>query len=77
LVHPKYPTAKEKKCAVVYKIHCKDCEKDYIHETATPFGIRLKEHGNIRRTWKTAVGVHLRDTGHTLDFSLLDHCKGR
>jgi len=34
-----------------------------------PFGVRLKEHDNIRRASTTVVGDHLRDTGHTLDFS--------
>jgi len=34
-----------------------------------PFGVRLKEHHNIRRASTTAVGDHLRDTGHNLDFS--------
>jgi len=69
LIHPKHPTAKEKKCGVVYKIQCKDCEKGYISETARLFRIRLKENDNMRRASTTAVGDHLRDTGHTLDFS--------
>ena len=53
---------------MVYKVQCKDCEEDYLGETARPFGVRLKEHDNIRRASTTAVGDHLRDTGHTLDF---------
>jgi len=69
LVHPKDPTAKEKKCGVVYKFQCKDCEEDYIGGMARPFGVRLKERDNIRRASTIAVGDHLRDTGHTLDFS--------
>ena len=69
LVHSKDPTAKEKKCGVVYKVQYKDCEEDCIGETARPFGVRLKEHNNITRASTTAVGDHLRDTGHTLDFS--------
>ena len=69
LVHPKDPTAKEKKCGVVYKVQCKDCEEDYIGEMARPFGVTLKEHDNIRRASTTAVGDHLRDTGHNLDLS--------
>ena len=69
LVHTKDPTTKEKKCGVVYKVQCKDCEEGYIGETARPFGVRLKEHDNIKRASTTAVGDHLRDTGHTLDFS--------
>jgi len=63
LVHPKDPTAKDKKCGVVYRIQCKDCEKDDIGETARSFGIKLKEHGNIGRASTTAVGDHLRDMG--------------
>ena len=69
LVHTKDPTAKKKKRRVVYKVQCKDCEEDYIGETARPFGVRLKEYDDIRRASKTTVGDHLRDTGHTLDFS--------
>ena len=34
------------------------------------FGVRLKEHGNIRRASTTAVGDHLRDMGLTLLTSL-------
>ena len=69
LVHPKDPTAKEKKCGAIYKAQCTDCEEDYIGETARPFVVTLKEHDNITRASTTAVGDHLRDTGHTLDFS--------
>ena len=54
---------------MVYKIQCKDCEEDYIGEMPRPFGVRLKERDNIRRVSTIAVGDHLMDTGHTLDFS--------
>jgi len=46
-----------------------NCKEDYIGETARPFGVRLKQHDNIRRASTTAVGDHLMDRGHTLDFS--------
>ena len=54
---------------MVYKVQCRNCKEDYIRETARPFGVRLKEHDNIKRAQTTAAGDHLRDTGHTLDFS--------
>ena len=53
----------------MYKVQCKDCEGDFIGEMARPYGARLKEHDNIRRASTTAVGDHLRDMGHTHDFS--------
>jgi len=39
LVSPKNHTVWEKKCEVVYGIHCRDCEKDYIGETVRTFEI--------------------------------------
>ena len=59
----------EKKCGVVYKIHCGDCEEAYIGEMARPFGVRFREHVNSTRSSTTAVGDHLRNTRHALDVS--------
>ena len=59
----------EKKCGVVYKIQCGDCEEGYIGETARPFGVRFREHVSSTRSSTTAVGDHLRNTRHALDLS--------
>ena len=69
LVHPKDPIPMEKKCRVVYKIQCGDCEEVYVGETARHFGVRFREHVNSTRWSKTAVGDHLRNTRHALDLS--------
>ena len=69
LVYPKDPTPMEKKCGVVYKIQCGDCEEAYIGETARPFGVRFREHVKSTRSSTTAVGDHLRNTRHALDLS--------
>ena len=57
----------EKKCGVVYKIQCGDCEEVYIGETVRSFEIRFREHVNSTRSSTTAVGDHLRNTRHALD----------
>ena len=69
LVHPKDPTPMEKKCGVVYKIQCGDCEEAYIGETARPFGVRFREHVNSTRSSTTAVNNHQRNTRRALDLS--------
>ena len=65
--------------ATFHEVQCKDCEEDYIVETARPaFEIRLKEHYNIRKASTTAVDDHLRDAGtHPRLLFLIDHWKGR
>jgi hypothetical protein len=45
---------------------CEDCEGKYVGETSRSLGTRLKEHKRSRGTL-TAVGEHIKDTGHTLD----------
>jgi len=54
LVHPKDPTPRKRNAG---------------WSTEFSVRIRLEEHDNIRRASTTVVGDHLRDTGHTLDFS--------
>ena len=44
LVHPKDKISDEEKPEVVYKIPCKNCERDYVGETGRPLGARVKEH---------------------------------
>ena len=51
------------------QIKCADCGKIYIGETARPLDVRLKEHSNTTRSTLSAVGKHLRDTGHKLEES--------
>ena len=59
----------EKKCGVVYKIQCGDCEEVYIGETPRLSEVRFREHVNSTRSSTTAVGDHLRNTRHALDLS--------
>jgi len=67
LVNPKDPTAKEKECRVVYRIHCMNCEKGHIRDMARTFGTKLKKHNNIGRALLTAVVEHFKGMGHSLD----------
>ena len=61
LVHSKDPTPMEKKCGVVYKIQCRDCEEVYIG---------FREHVNSTRASMTAVA-------HAQSFLLFNCCKRR
>jgi len=36
-------------------------------ETLEPFNVRLKEHSNTTRWTLSAVGEHLRETGHSVE----------
>ena len=58
-----------KERGMVYKIQCGDCEEVYIGETSRPFRVRFREHDNSARGSTTAVGDHLKNTRHALDFS--------
>ena len=66
LVKPKDPTKDHEKCGLVYGLKC-SCGKSYIGETARTFGIRVKEHQKLEGTNTTAIGEHLKETGHTLN----------
>ena len=48
LVHPKGPTPMEKKCGVVYKILCRDCEEVYIGETQDSLGSDLENMSTVQ-----------------------------
>ena len=53
-------------CAgVVYLITCKECNEEYIGETARPLCLRIKEHldGKIKQRRSTVLGMH-RETKH-------------
>jgi hypothetical protein len=66
LVKPKDPTKDCDKCGLIYGLKC-SCGETYVGETARAFGIRVKEHQKRIGTNITAMGEHLRDTGHQLD----------
>ena len=44
LVHPKDKKEKEDLTECVYKVPCANCDKTYIGETGSKFGVRLQEH---------------------------------
>ena len=68
LVHPKDKTPTEKKCAVVYHLDCDQCKGGYTGETARSLETRMKEHFSTRRASLTAVGEHLKETGHEVSW---------
>ena len=51
------------------EVQCEGCDDFYIEETASPFGMRFKEHVAITRASTTEVADHLKLSGHTLDMS--------
>lgn len=59
-----------KKCNVVYRIPCKDCDKAYIGKTTQFLEKRLYQHGyNIRKKDnKTALCQHSVNLNHSFDF---------
>ena len=44
LSHPKDPIPVLKKCWVVYRIPCKDCDRSYVWQTLRSLDWRIKEH---------------------------------
>ena len=66
LVRPKDRTKDHDKCGLVYGLKC-SCGQTYIGETARSFGVRVKEHQKLQGTNITAVGEHLKETGHTIE----------
>jgi predicted GIY-YIG superfamily endonuclease len=66
LVKPKDPTKDNEKCGLVYGLKC-SCDQYYIGETSRAFGTRTKEHLKQEGTNITAMGEHLKATGHHLD----------
>ena len=69
LSHFKDLTPREKKCEEVYEFQCEGCDGFYFGQTARPLGVRFKEHIAITRGSTTAVGDHLKLSGHTFDMS--------
>ena len=66
LVRVKDKTENLKKCGTVYHIHCEQCDKDYVGETARLLETRIKEH--LSRN-SSAVNEHCKLTGHSVDSS--------
>jgi hypothetical protein len=66
LVHPKDKTPTIKKCGVLYKIPCNNCNEFYVGETARPLEKRLQEHHRTRGEPNTitSMGAHIVSTGH-------------
>ena len=63
---------KEKKCNVIYKIQCPDCDSLYIGETKRTLGTRLEEHQKTNVEAKTAVGEHLAKYKHKVSLENID-----
>ena len=66
LVRVKDKTENLKKCGTVYHIHCEQCDKNYVGETARLLETRIKEH--LSRN-SSAVNEHCKLTGHSVDSS--------
>ncbi|XP_067029582.1 uncharacterized protein [Acropora muricata] len=66
LVRVEDKTENLKKCGTVYHIHCKQCDKNYVGETARLLETRIKEH--LSRN-SSAVNEHCKLTGHSVDSS--------
>ena len=65
-MNPKDKTETAKKCGVVYKISCPECDHSYVGETARTMGQRLKEHLKTQGTITSAIGEHISQTGHPI-----------
>ena len=63
LVRPKDKTPKEKQCGLVYSFTCKECQNEYIGETARTLGTRFKEHTDGKHP-NSAIQEHIAKTGH-------------
>ena len=66
LVRVKDKTESLKKCGTVYRIHCEQCNKDYVGETSRLLETRVKEH--LSRN-SSAVHEHCLPTGYLVDSS--------
>ena len=51
------------------EVQCEGCDDFYIGETASPFGMRFKEHVAITKASTTTVGDHLKLSSQSLDMS--------
>ena len=61
LGYPRDPVSKEEQSGVIYRIKCKECDGEYIGETARQLNIRTKENqANVRygRMKRSALAEH-------------------
>ena len=63
LVRPKDKSKKEKQCGLLYSVKFKECNKEYVGETARSLGTRFKEHTDGKHP-NSAITEHTQDTGH-------------
>ena len=63
-VRVKDKTENLKKCGTVYHIHCEQCDKNYVGETARLLETRIKEHLS-----RNSSAEHFKLTGHSVDSS--------
>ena len=68
LVRSKDEIADEEKCGVIYNIQCKNCDANYIGETAKKQGTRLNEHRKSVQACdlKSVVSKHAKYTDHSI-----------
>ena len=68
LVRPKDKTPKEKQCGLIYSFTCKECETEYIGETARSLGTRFKEHTDGKHP-NSDIQEHITNTGHQVSIN--------
>lgn len=61
---------KEKKKNTIYKIDCKNCQLAYVGQSSQALCRRIALHksDSILRPERCALGQHVRNTGHLIDF---------
>ena len=61
---------KNKKCNVIYKINCKDCNATYIGQSKRNLETRINEHKYYvkKNDHRSVIAKHYIETKHTFDF---------
>ncbi|CAI2738566.1 unnamed protein product, partial [Dicrocoelium dendriticum] len=56
---------------VVYKIPCRDCERDYVGQTGRKLVTRIQEHKRacVKHYASSLVSIHVDEEGHSFDWS--------
>ena len=65
LPSPKDKAPDSAKCGIIYEVNCPQCQDTYVGETGRILNTRVKEHLNPKRV-PTAIGDHIKDTGHMI-----------